>query len=571
MSCSPSQFDDIAEAIHRKPGKKIAKDQQELLEKDESWIYQLKKRPYGVANVPTHVLQTVAAAHEARVKQQATKKSQPLRDARREEVESSQPDGTPASSPERFASDWSASPQDRRRRDDMPESSRVEETPHPLHVQPAYRKVAVDWKRNADVPLMSSLEEEEEMEVQLPCAGDEIQGNGGIDGHYRYPARFASQEARRNTVRMTNTPPCAQPDHDVVPTTVIAEPRRVGDDKRERPIRRHKPINFGDDSPTKPRGDTMASREDRMQSLKRLQVAETQDTVVSSSIVPATLSQVHTQSGTNTSGESVQIMSRQVVDVGSLAFVAEKSPSPELQSAKSHLSDDDEMEESQDDGWTPLQEFKAAYPDFEDSYNGTQLNFVKACLCLEYLRGERALRDYLYDDFIRLFSFKYLDYVNDAGPDQEPLSAIEWFNIQSGRPLYNREVIKNSNVDQVLAFYEADVASIRGLVERHEAEDANEDIPELLPEEVQDSMEVDAPKMEAVVAEVVVSNQEGSREEEMEDEEVEDERPMSQPILELISQPVSPISDVVERAPASSTPRPPRDVPPFQSLRREHG
>ncbi|KAJ6785634.1 hypothetical protein PWT90_09621 [Aphanocladium album] len=538
MSYSASQFEGTVEAIPRKPGKKIAKDQQELLEKDESWIHQLKRRPHGAGNVPAHVLQTVTAAHEARVKQMASNNRQHLQAARRTEKESSQVHATPTSSPEQFASDWSASPEERRRRDQMLESSRVEETPH---IQPAHRKPAPDFKRHAGLPPMSSLEEEEEMEVQLPCGDNEEQDNEGATGQYRYPARFASQQTRQNAVQMANTPPCAQPDHDVIPATVIAETSRALDDKRERPIRRYKPISFGDESPTKTRGDTVASREDRMQSLKRLQVAETQDYVFSSSVVPGTLSQKQSQSAANTTSESAQIVSRQVVDVGSSASAAHVSPSSEPVSAKSQISEDEDMEGSQDAAWTPLHEFGVAYPDYAQTYNGTQLNFVKACLCLEYLRGERALRDYLYDDFIRLFSFKYLDYVNNAGPDQEPLSAIEWFNIQSGRPLYNREIIKNSNIDQILMFYEAEVASIRGLVQQHEKEETAEEIPVLLPEQVPDSMEVDVPKLGADVAEAIVANEEAS-----EEEDAADERPFSQPISQPISQPVSPIKALVE-------------------------
>ncbi|OAA62196.1 hypothetical protein ISF_05205 [Cordyceps fumosorosea ARSEF 2679] len=68
MSYSASQFEDITDAIHGKNGKKIPKDQEELLAKDESWIHRLKKTSHGPANVPDHVLRTVLAAHEARVK-----------------------------------------------------------------------------------------------------------------------------------------------------------------------------------------------------------------------------------------------------------------------------------------------------------------------------------------------------------------------------------------------------------------------------------------------------------------------------------------------------------------------
>lgn len=202
------------------------------------------------------------------------------------------------------------------------------------------------------------------------------------------------------------------------------------------------------------------------------------------------------------------------------------------------------MDDASDHASTPLYDFGNAYPDYSERYSGTQLNFVKACLCLEYLRGERALRDFLYDDFIRLFSHGYLDYVNGAGPAQQPLSAIEWFNLQTGPPLYTRQVMTNDNIDAALTFYEADVATIRGQVAQQQQEEeveeegeeeggveaieaaVPEDLPELLPGEVQDSMETDAPQADAVEIGVVkseASQQPGVR------YEFTVFRPMSQP------------------------------------------
>ncbi len=538
MSYSDKQFEDIIDATHGKNGKKLPKDQAGLLGLDESWIHQLRKRHHGAANVPDHVIQTVTAAHEARLKQTASRAVQPVKHAEPEMAESSHARGTPESSPERVASDWSASPDERQpRQNENPVSSVVEETPYPQHARAAYRRDPLDWKQPLGPAPMSSQEgEEEELEVQLPCGETEQQEDANED-HFRYPCRHPSQRIQQTTMQMANTPPCAQPDHDVVPATVNAETTgRAEDNRRQRPVKRFKPISLGNSSPIKPKRDDTATRGSRMPSLKHLEVTETQDTCVSSSILPATLTQTQTQNATNAAQESHRDGPEEVVE--SSASVAEEaqSSSEELLDAKSPDSSGDEEDGENMEDLTPLAEFSAAYPDYFESYNGTQLNFVKACLCLEYLRGERALRDFLYDDFIRLFSYKYLDYVNGAGPNQEPLSAIEWFNMQSGQPLYNAQVIKNDNLDHVLTFYERKVATIRSLVAQHEQDEiakatvvpkATEPEPASptpvpLPDEAQEPMEVDEPETEST--ESAVTNDEVPAQ-----DNILDERPIFPP------------------------------------------
>ncbi|KAM0742109.1 hypothetical protein ACQRIT_002286 [Beauveria bassiana] len=508
MSYSASQFEDITVAIHRKNGKKIPKDQEALLDKDSSWIHQLRTRPHGVANVPDHVLQTVTTAHEARFRQTTSHAVQPVGHATPEMAESSQSCSTSESSPERHLSSWPASPDEPRpEQHEKPESSLVEETPHPQHARAAYRRAALDWKRAPCPALMSSLEEEEEMDVRLPCGeNDEDEQRGDAAGdHDEAPRRYSNHQLQKSTLQVTNTPPCAQPDDIVIPATVIAgKVTRAGHNSRQRPVKRFKPIDFN--SPIKLRKEGMVTRSGRMQSLKHLEVTETQETTVSSSIVPATLTQTQTQNVTNAAEKIAQDAPAETSDSESSVSVAQQAPSlsAEPLSVKSHLSGNDEgVEDGRNHASTPLDEFAAAYPDYYESYNGTQGNFVKACLCLEHLRAERCLRDYLYDEFIRLFTYKYLDYVENARPDQEPLPAVEWFNIQKGQPLYLGQIINSDNLNHVLEFYEEEVAAIRSLmVQSCEVEttesaasprttESDTASPTPLPEAAQDVMEVD--------------------------------------------------------------------------------
>ncbi|XWW95250.1 hypothetical protein V2A60_003205 [Cordyceps javanica] len=350
---------------------------------------------------------------------------------------------------------------------------------------------------------MSSLEEEEELDVQLPLA-ENVQHEAVAEGHYKDLGRYTGRRIQDTPAQMTNTPPCAQPDHEVIPATVGAEiSKRTRDDGGQRRVKRFKPYHM--DSPINSKGSIMAVRDSRMPSLKHLEVTETQETAVSSSIVPATLTQTQTQNATNMPKETHQDVSAEI-DTGSSAEEAE-SLSPEVLSARERMSDDEDLEDDEDCVSTPLAEFCGAYPEYCKSHSGTRLSFVKACLCLDYLRRERALRDYLYDEFIRLFSFEYLDYVNGAGPDQEPLSAIEWFNMQSGEPLYTRHIVKNDNLDRVLTFYEEEAVSIRSVYEQQKqdgstgagvapgATELGSASPARLPQKMQQIMEVDVREM----------------------------------------------------------------------------
>lgn len=467
MSYNASQFEDIAEALRRKNGKRIAKDQEELLDQAESWVWQLKRAPQGLANVPTHVLQTVTAAYTAAVTQTKSSAAAPAVSSQKEDLkieDAADSSATPASSPEVVASDWSKSPESPRRRafDQAPDSSLVQETPLPQQLFRNAPRKALQTFRMPEGPLMSSLDEEEDMEVQLPQADGDSAGEE--EGREEEDSNQSSHPSTRLTqqadVGITNTPTCAQPDHETIPATTLAKTRGARDAKM-RPFKRMKPISFGD-SQEEPIESSVATRGGRMQSLKHLQISETQETLASSSVVPGTLTQTQTQHDSHSTEEQ----SAETVVQGSI----ETNASAE--------GEDEQV--ADEDASGPLGDFIARYPDYVESYNGTRLRFVQACLCLEYLRGQLALRDYLYDEFIRLFSHKYLDYVNDAGPAREPLSAIEWFNMQSGRPLYDEQVVSNKNIDQVLGHYKDDVALVRDLVAQHEGDDAGEAAPQEL-------------------------------------------------------------------------------------------
>ncbi|KAG5940813.1 hypothetical protein E4U59_002211 [Claviceps monticola] len=105
--------------------------------------------------------------------------------------------------------------------------------------------------------------------------------------------------------------------------------------------------------------------------------------------------------------------------------------------------------------------FTSTYLSYTTTHAGTLKNFIKALLCLEYLQSERGLHEFLYDDFIRAFSSAYLQYVRNAGPGQEALPAVEWFNLRGGQPEFSRMIITKGSVNAALEEFPEEVALAR--------------------------------------------------------------------------------------------------------------
>jgi hypothetical protein len=143
------------------------------------------------------------------------------------------------------------------------------------------------------------------------------------------------------------------------------------------------------------------------------------------------------------------------------------------------------------DSSTPFDEFVQIYPNYTESYSGNLDRFVTACVCLEYLQNERGLKEFLYDDFIRAFSSGFLPYVRKAGPGQEALPAVQWYNMQSGRPLFTNMFVHKMNLDKILKAYPEHVAGSRAVVAASdESKDATPTTTNAAPSVV-DAMEID--------------------------------------------------------------------------------
>lgn len=100
---------------------------------------------------------------------------------------------------------------------------------------------------------------------------------------------------------------------------------------------------------------------------------------------------------------------------------------------------------------SPFETFCKAYP----VYSGSLPQFVKACICLEYMARKKTLHQSLYDDFVGAFP-AYLIY-NKNTPRGEVLVAADWYNDRDEDVLYGKRIIDKQNLKGILGYYDAEV------------------------------------------------------------------------------------------------------------------
>lgn len=525
----------------------IPRDQQRLLEKDDAWVTDRQREQRGLPHIPDSVLQTVKQAFLAKKSQRhedrdITSSSSGGAESRhaRNQVDNSgpgdlnsevavsshhapSPGSQVSASSQGTAISWNDTPEPSPRRQPVPiQSSVVQETPKVMPEVP--RRLS----RHLDPQMVSVLEErddeeEDEMEMALP-QGHQL-GDGPVN-----------REASRRTITSTplatvlsqamDTPPCGQPNQYVIPDSVPmkkASPRQVlkaGEKRR----RRMKPIMFEGTTPMKPINPSTSIS--RMPTTKPLPitVVESSMSASSSSLIPATCATVSTQDSiravptvdpiaVESDGLRMPLQTETSRGLGTVDLIHdameelsrkeekhEEQPSNEQVTAK--LQTKQQAAAEPQAAPNPYEEFVSLYPEYTSSYGGTLRNFVKACLCLEYLESERSLRDYLYDDFIRSFSGAYLSYVSGARAGQEPLPAIEWFNMLSGAPVFNKMAITRKTLTGTLETFPEEVARSRKFITGDPGEDqpvkrVDESIDQRQqPHSLDGAMEIDTPTPE---------------------------------------------------------------------------
>ncbi|KAH6634240.1 hypothetical protein B0J18DRAFT_415613 [Chaetomium sp. MPI-SDFR-AT-0129] len=97
----------------------------------------------------------------------------------------------------------------------------------------------------------------------------------------------------------------------------------------------------------------------------------------------------------------------------------------------------------------PYTAFKVAYPD----YNGSLNVFLRGAMCVAKLCEGKALPEFLYDDFVRVFSTDFLEYVRTFDDSRTPLPAIQFYNENVSRPSYLKGILTRDNINDVASKY----------------------------------------------------------------------------------------------------------------------
>jgi hypothetical protein len=110
----------------------------------------------------------------------------------------------------------------------------------------------------------------------------------------------------------------------------------------------------------------------------------------------------------------------------------------------------------------PYTAFIVAYPD----YRGSLGTFIRGVMCILPLQKDRALPEFLYDDFIRIFSTGFLKYIGSLDKHTRPLSAIQFYNENVSRPLYTQGVLTKDNINDVTEKYPEESRAIQKTLEK---------------------------------------------------------------------------------------------------------
>lgn len=105
----------------------------------------------------------------------------------------------------------------------------------------------------------------------------------------------------------------------------------------------------------------------------------------------------------------------------------------------------------------PFVTFRTAYPDFSATLN----DFLRAVLSVQSLQQQSRLPEFLYDDYIRVFCKDYMDYVKGHDPTAQPLPIFKYYNENVTIPEYTQRIILRANLSDVLDCYPTEVAALR--------------------------------------------------------------------------------------------------------------
>ncbi|KAK1828538.1 hypothetical protein QBC39DRAFT_359029 [Podospora conica] len=390
----------------------VPKDQQLLLDRDESW------HPTRSANlsVPEAVL---SSAKEAYLKSQAQRPKQkpqppafppspsvadphPPATASQNRKRSAPPDFDEEDPEERQVS-WSPSPSRRLRPDSSPDAEPMEGVETlPTQHSPASRSPSRPLRRRLAMPIPPpSSSQVSELEIEVPLAMTNV------------PEAAPPKTSLRP---LGPTPPSAQ----IIPSTLksIATPAQPSTKRFRRMIDISSHVSPPPGDPTTPAPPT---------------------------------STAGGPTGTATSSAFSRVASSNVAPTSPAPQVI-KDPNRSLQNSGSSDRPPPNGPPSQ----VPYVAFRTAYPDFSASLN----DFLRAILSVQSLQKQSRLPEFLYDDYIRVFCKDYMDYVKGVDPTVQPLPIFKYYNENVSNPEYYQRVILRSNLSDVLDCYETEVAAL---------------------------------------------------------------------------------------------------------------
>jgi hypothetical protein len=116
----------------------------------------------------------------------------------------------------------------------------------------------------------------------------------------------------------------------------------------------------------------------------------------------------------------------------------------------------------------PYTAFKLAYPD----YQGSLLDFLRGVIVLRQIADDNVIAEFIYDDFVRVFSGEYLDYIR-ATSDSSPLTCPKYYHKFVKRICYTSGLLTRECLHDVLDRYPDEVMTIeRVLFGRSKPKDA---------------------------------------------------------------------------------------------------
>ncbi|RFU81628.1 hypothetical protein TARUN_576 [Trichoderma arundinaceum] len=492
---------DVTKLMGRRNLSNIPKDQRSLLELEDSWAVELKDGPHGLATVPDHVLKTLKEAFvrlkDEKERQNPVNEEDPDLSPNVNDIAEQNgysPGSRPArssieppSSPERSMS-WSQSQAEPEGHDEMPDpGSPVDEaftSPRlaPLTQPPLHQ---VDATPTPGYP--SNVSELEDLEMEFPQAQENLEApinRAAAQTHLAAsPQELTSMVTSMATT--TDTPPCAQP---LVPSATYTSSEApkssvLPADLIDRRPRRMKPISFSQDSPKAAVPFTGPAPVMRMSSMPGFGPG-VQNTASMRFVIPSSYNESSSAPPSpHDYAKDTTPRNRISGRIDEISMHGSSGASPLRQTPMNQLYHIQAAVDMPIDGnMDPYGAFAATYPDYAMVHSGNWQCFIQACVLLRGLQEDRAIREYLYDDFIRAWSGGFLTYIQSAGPGQTPLPAIEWFNMLRGPILFNRMCVNKDNIDTVLKAYPEEVARITAIIDQErqqEKEQEESPIPEV--------------------------------------------------------------------------------------------